>query len=131
MDAAVVWCFENNLQLNVEKCQTFTLYRTNCFIENNYHFNSVSLSRVYSIKDLGLILDRKLNFISHIDFVTSKAYGMLGFLKRNPSEFNDPYTLKALYNALVRPHLEYCCVIWNPTYNSHISRIERVQKNFT
>ena len=131
LNAVVVWCFENNLQLNVKKCQTFTLYRTNCFIENNYHINSVSLSRVYSIKDLGLILDRKLNFISHIDFVSSKAYGMLGFLKRNSSEFNDPYTLKALYNALVRPHLEYCCVIWNPTYNSHISRIERVQKNFT
>ena len=84
--------------------------------------------RVYSIKDLGLILDRKLNFISHIDYVTSKAYGMLGFLKRNSSEFNDPYTLKALYNALVRPHLEYCCVIWNPTYNSHISRIESPEK---
>ena len=43
---AVVWCFENNLQLSVKKCQTFTLYRKNCFMENNYHINSVSLLKI-------------------------------------------------------------------------------------
>ena len=56
---------------------------------------------------------------------------MLGFLKRNSSEFSDPYTLCSLYVSFVRPHLEYCAILWNPVYNSHCIRIEKVQKNFT
>ena len=56
---------------------------------------------------------------------------MLGFLKRNSSEFSDPYTLRSLYVSLVRPHLEYCANLCNPVYSSHCIRIERVQKNFT
>ena len=56
---------------------------------------------------------------------------MLGFLKRNSSEFTEPSTLVTLYNSLVRPQLEYCSIVWNPVFNFHSLRIEKVQKNFT
>lgn len=125
------WCLSNNLDLNIKKCHSFSFYRGNLFLDFSYSINSVILDRVNTIKDLGLVLDNKLNFLSHIDYIASKAYSMLGFLKRNSTEFNDPFTLVSLYNCLVRPHLEYCCVIWNPTYHSHILRIEKIQKNFT
>ena len=74
-----------------------------------------------------MILDRKLTFRDHIDAIISKAMPMLGFLKGNSAEFSDPYTL----GSLVRPHLEYCAILWNPVYSSHCLRIEKVQKNFT
>lgn len=131
IDALADWCDANYLVLNIKKCQIFSLYRINSNITFNYKIRSVGLERVSLIKDLGIFLDRKLNFTDHIDFIISKAYSMLGFLKRNTAEFSDPFTLKALYNALVRPHLEYCCIIWNPIFSSHSIRIERVQKNFT
>ena len=57
--------------------------------------------------------------------------GMLGFIKRNSTEFKDPYTIISLYNSLVRLHLEYCCIIWNPIFASHTIRIEKIQINFT
>ena len=56
---------------------------------------------------------------------------MLGFLKRNSAECTDPYTLITLFNSLVRTHLEYCCIVWNPIYTSHSIRLEKVQRNFT
>ena len=42
-----------------------------------------------------MILDRKLSFNDHIDAIISRSMAMLGFLKRNPSEFSDPYTLRS------------------------------------
>ena len=94
----------------------YVLFRTNSHILFVNTIQSVCLSRVSSIKDLGILLDTKLSFDSHVNYAISRAYSMLGFLKRNTTEFSDPFTLKVLYNAFVRPYLEYCCIIWNPIY---------------
>ena len=69
--------------------------------------------------------------MKHIEYTIAKSNTVLGFIKRNSSDFTDPYTLKCLYNAYVRSILEYGCVIWNPHYNIHSTRIENVQKKFT
>ena len=131
INAIVDWCELNKLQLNIKKCQSFTFYRTSAVILFNYEIKSIILTRLVFIKDLGVFLERKLSFHDHIDAIISKSMAMLAFLKRNSSEFSDPYTLRSLYVSLVRPHLEYCAILWNPVYSSHCPRIERVQKNFT
>jgi hypothetical protein len=82
---------------------------------------------VDSISDLGVILDPKLNFISHIDSLISKASRMLGFIRRIGREFKDPYTLRSLYIAFVRSNLEYACCVWTPCYDIHIRRNENIQ----
>ena len=38
--------------------------------------------------------------------------------------------ITSLYNCLIRSILEYCCVIWSPYYQCHISRLEQVQNKF-
>ena len=131
IDAIATWCLNNNLQLNIKKCVSFSFYRSQSYIEFNYSINSVALDRVMSVKDLGILFDRKLSFNDHINMIVSKANSMLGFIKRNSSEFTNPQTLKCLYMSLVRPHIEYCSIIWNPYFGSNNIRIERVQKNFT
>ena len=73
-----------------------------------------------------MILDRKLTFHEHKDAIISKSTVMLWFLKRNSSEFSDPYTLRSLHVSLVRQHLEYCAILWSPVYSSQCLRIERV-----
>jgi len=37
----------------------------------------------------------------------------------------------SLYNSLVRPHLEYCTVAWNPYYVKDKELLERLQKRFS
>jgi hypothetical protein len=60
----------------------------------------------------------------------SKSARMLGFKKRISREFNDPYTYKTLYVALVRPCLEYASCAWSPHQEVHSARIKRIQHNF-
>jgi hypothetical protein len=52
------------------------------------------LNRVSSINDLGVIVDKKMTFSEHVDFMAAKAFAMLGFIRRFSLEFRDPYTLK-------------------------------------
>ena len=53
---------------------------------------------------------------------------ILGFIKRNSSEFHDPTTFKSLYVSLVRAHLQYCSIIWNPSLIADIVKIEKFKK---
>jgi hypothetical protein len=86
---------------------------------------------IYSICDLGVFLDSKPNFTSHIDSVVVKASMMLGYIRRIGREFRDPFTLKTLYNSFVRSHLDYATkFVWNPYYSVHLKRIEAILKKF-
>jgi len=91
---------------------------------------NMSLDRIYSVIDLGVLLDPKLKFDSHISSTVNKAMSVLGFIKRWYKEFDDPYTTKLLFTPFVRPNLEYCSSVWSPQYQVHIDRIECVQKQF-
>ena len=42
-----------------------------------------------------------------------------------------PEVLLTLYKALVRPILEYCCLVWYPTKIGDIQVVENVQRAFT
>jgi len=37
----------------------------------------------------------------------------------------------SLYKSLVRPHVEYCIIAWNPHYKKDRELIEKVQRKFT
>ena len=67
-------------------------------------------------KHLGIILDSKLSFASHIKAVISKSrqgIGMLRFL----SKYLPRHTLNEMYKLYVRPHLDYGDVIYHIPHN--------------
>ena len=88
------------------------------------------MEQVNSIRDLGVVFDHKLKFNEQILSVAAKACAMLGFLRWNTTDFNDPYALKTLYCSLIRSPLEYAVQLWAPQHSTMRDRIERVQKQF-
>jgi hypothetical protein len=52
-------------------------------IRFDYTLSLNLLNRPETVKDLGVIFDRKLSFTSHIDHVVSDSMKQLGFLIRN------------------------------------------------
>ncbi|CAH1381412.1 unnamed protein product, partial [Tenebrio molitor] len=88
------------------------------------------LQRVNEFKDLGVVVDSKLTFRSHVEYVLSKAYRSLGFVIRNGKLFDNPQTLLCLYKTYVRSTLEYASIVWSPCYKVHIWSLEKVQRRF-
>ena len=124
------WCRLNSLHLNLDKCFHVSFYRSLHPINFVFSISRHTLKYIKSKLDLGVVFDTSMSFIPHIEYIVPRAYKMLGFLKRNCSEFSDPYTLKYIYTSFVRSKLEYASVIWSPHISVYIYRIERVQRKF-
>lgn len=127
----VSYCNVNNLDLNISKCLIISFSRKKNFINYVYSVADQPLTRTSTTKDLGVILDSKLTYEHHIDHIVKKASSALGFVMRNAASFKLMKTVKMLYCAYVRSHLEYACQVWNPNFICHSLRLERVQKKFT
>jgi Reverse transcriptase (RNA-dependent DNA polymerase) len=125
------WCVNNGLVINLPKCKAISFSRKLTNINFNYNFGNMTIPKGEVVNDLGVKLDSKLYFNAHYDFIVSKAMRMLGFVKRFGREFKDVHVFKVLYMSHVRPILEFSTPIWSPSYQIHIDRIERVQRNFS
>ena len=73
--------------------------------------NNVIIKRIDNTKFLGVIIDERLSFISHINHLKGKVARGIGILKKARPFFNEE-TLKNLYNSFVYPYFTYCIEAW-------------------
>ena len=78
----VKWSTSNGLPLNTDKYTILSFSRSPCKVVFDYYIQGKLLSRISSIRDLGVIFDDYFSFRSHIESVCSKAVRTLGFIKR-------------------------------------------------
>lgn len=131
LDSVIHWCSTNKMNINASKCLYIKFTKKRNVNPSSYAVDNQTLNTAPSVRDLGVILDKKLNFIEHIDNITTRAWKVSGMVKRTCKDFKSPASILTLYKALIRSVLEYASPIWNPYYNIHINRIERVQRSFT
>ena len=74
-------------------------------------------------------LDEKLNFSQHINIKISKANKGIGIIKRL-SHIRPRKSLLTIYKSFIRPHLDYCDVVYDqPNNESFCTKIERILYN--
>ena len=95
-----------------------------------YRIDGFIIDSVPEEKDLGVIIDNKLNFHRHVMETVKKANNTLGCIRRS-IKFRDKNIMLPLYIAHVRSRLEYASVIWNPYKLKDIRAIEYVQRRAT
>ena len=139
------WSEKMQMSYNEDKCHTlhmganneqhtYTLPKVSDMKKSNngisYTYTFHNLKNVPEEKDLGVIVDEKLNFKAHISSKIAKANSTI-YLIKNCFKYLDAPMFKLLYKSLIRPHLEYATPIWSPITKSEKIRIEGVQRRAT
>ena len=81
-------------------------------------------------RDLGVLIDKNLNFENHIHQITKKANSMIGMIWRS-FDFLDIHTFQLLYKAIIRPKLEYATPVWTPNSWRLVEEVEKIQRRAT
>ena len=129
------WASKNKMKFHPSKCKVLMVSKFNPplidvlpFVQFYYTMENKILDYVSSERDLGVIMNQTLNFSEHANYLYSKANQRLGLLKRICHFVNNITKRRVLYITMVRSIFEHCPVIWRPSSNTIISRLESLQK---
>ena len=136
---------ETKLQNNLNKIEKwtvengfkFSMTKTNCVHfcqEHRLHLDPAlklynnPIPIVYQAKFLGVIFDKKLSFIPHINTLEVKCQKALNVLKLlSHSDWGgDKKSLLNLYRSLIRSKLDYGCIIYGSARKSYLKKLDTI-----
>ena len=123
-----VWSVKWQMPINLEICKAMRIGSRN---QNaRYELLGKEIASCQQEKDLGVIITNDLKPTKQCVEVEKRAQRILGYIKRQ-FKTRKKETILSLYNALVRPHLEYAVQFWSPSLRKDIARLEAVQARAT
>ena len=118
----VDWLDCNRLSLNVSKTH-FILFRSQGMrkpvVNESLIIKNESIKQDHQAKFLGVIMDEKLTWCEHVQYIKCKIAKGIGIISKARRLLNNE-TLCTLYHCFVYPYLNYCIEVWvmplKPTY---------------
>ena len=122
------WVRANKLSLNIGKTN-YMLFTPKCFPRTMKHIviDVNKIEEVRQTKFLGVILDNKLIWAAHCNYICCKMSKGIGSIIKARKVFNET-TLLSLYNSLVLPYISYCIHVWWKAYDTHLNNVLVLQK---
>lgn len=121
IDSLKEWSEKWGMEFNRDKCHVLTLGKfENTKYAHRYLIGDDEIEHVFAEKDLGVTVDSALTFDDHISNKVRVANGIVGLVRRSFT-YLDTKSIKKLFCAFVRPHLEYAQSVWAP----HLPKIHR------
>ena len=136
LDTLQSWSDRWLLRFHPQKCAVLKIGNNN---ESDYKMtktntdgsqSDIILKTIESEKDLGVVIDNKLNFKQQIAQSTAKANKIVGLIRRSFDYLSEKMFI-TLFKSLVRPLLEYGHCVWQPMEKQLCKDIENVQRRAT
>lgn len=121
------WFNANYLTLNASK--TYTQLYTTRFssFKLDIHLSDKPIEEKENVKYLGIFIDKSLKFNKHIHYISTIVSRNIGIISRVRHCLDTKIT-HLLYNTLILPYLNYCCIIWGSNYDSQLQKLFILQK---
>jgi hypothetical protein len=103
----------------------FLLQRT-ILLSFDYKLCESPVTCTDSITDLEVLIDSKLHFHHHVDYIFSQTIRLLGLIRA--VTFSSIQSSDAVLH--VRPKLEYASVVWNSISCTDACKLEHIQRKF-
>ena len=121
------WMQRNRLSLNVEKSSFMLIHNKKSKNNIKLQINNSTIQRTEYTKYLGVLVDEKLRWKTHIDQVVKKLSKCMWAICRL-RRYTSLTTLKMLYYALAYPHIQYCISTWGGAVQKHLDPLLKMQK---
>ena len=92
--------------------------------------NDVPVKQVSHTKSLGVHIDENLTWNVHIEKLCKKVASGIGALKRI-RPLVPPSTMQLIYNCLVQPYFDCCCVVWDSCGSINFKNSKFLSLNFS
>ena len=135
IDYLTDWALRNQMKFHPSKCKVLMVSNTRPplidilpQIQYYYSLGNDILEYCDAEKDLGIIMNGNLNFTDHVNMLYAKANQKFGLLRRT-CHFIDNFRIRrALYLTMIRSIFEHCPIVWRPSSNTAINKLESIQK---
>ena len=122
------WFKINSLEANPSKFQSMLLKNKNVNAEDfNIIVDNDTIDLTASMNVLGINIDDKLNFNSHVSNMCNKAGRQLNVLQWLKGSLDYASRL-SIYKSFIMSNFNYCPVVWMFTSKSSLSKLEDIQR---
>ena len=104
-----IWLKANKLSLNVKKTHFmfFSPPRKKAEFSNRLTIQGENINQVHETKFLGVMVDDKLSWACHINYISKKVSKGIGILYK-ARKYLPKSCLVTLYYSFIYPYLNYC-----------------------
>ena len=132
LDDLQIWCRENGMILNINKTKVMliTSRQKRTTLSNadlTLWYNDIDVNITTCDKVLGIHVDNNLTWNNHLNFLSKKLSSFMWLLSKIRTYLSTEHRV-LFYNAYIKPHIDYCSLIWSNTSNTNINKITKLQR---
>ena len=126
---AIQWFTENHMIANPDKFKAIIIKKSGhdtTGIKLNINNEEIEASKEVTL--LGVVIDNKLSFATHVSVLCQKAARILNAIKRQNSFIIEKNIRQMVANAYVLSQFNYCPLVWHFCGKGGIHKIENIHE---